>query len=210
MSHRRTAIAVALVGALSLTACGESSYRFLADTDEKVYFKAPRDWVEIDFADSEPDRIEQLSSQLTLVWRAAVTTEPAASISTVNANAPLAFAAVYELSGQLNQQMSASLARVAASPVGFDPVLPSEDGQSDKVEVLSYQPLDFPGLNGSRIVFRVRNDPDTNWTAVYDLSAAYDSQKFRLYVLQVGCSTTCYDLNERAISTVAGSWLVKK
>lgn len=210
VSHRLTALVLALTGLTSLASCGPSSSRYLADAEEQIYLKVPRDWTEVDIADTDPDRIEDLTSQVTLVWRVAATPDGASSLATVDSNEPLAFSAVYELSGQLNQQMSASLARVAASPVGFDPVLPSEEAQGDLVEVLSYQPLDFPGINGSRIVFRARAEPTEEWSAVYDMSAAYDSQKFRLYVLQVGCSARCYELNESAITKVANSWLVKK
>jgi hypothetical protein len=105
--------------------------------------------------------------------------------------------------------MSASLARLAASPTGFDPVLPSDDNESAQVEVLTYEPLGFEGINGTRIVFRVRDTGTDPWRAVYDVSAAYDSKKFRLYVLQVGCSAACYELNKSTISAIADSWLVK-
>lgn len=210
LSHRRTAFVLALSSLAILVSCGPSSSRYLADTEEQIYLKVPRDWTEVDIADTDPDRIEDLTSQVTLVWRVAATPDGAPSLATVDANEPLALSAVYELSGQLNQQMSASLARLAASPVGFDPVLPSDETQGDLVEVISYRPLDFPGINGSRIVFRARAEASEDWSAVYDLSAAYDSQKFRLYVLQVGCSARCYELNESAITSVANSWLVKK
>lgn len=199
-----------LIGcALIVSACGESAHRYIANTDEKVYMKVPRHWNELDFTTSDPDRLEGLTSQATVVWRAGSTPAVDPEPDQVSSEEPLAFTAVYELSGQLNQQMSASLARLAASPTGFDPVLPSDDSESAKVEVLTYEPLGFEGINGTRIVFRVRDTGTDPWRAVYDVSAAYDSKKFRLYVLQVGCSASCYELNKSTISAVADSWLVK-
>lgn len=199
-----------LIGcALIVSACGESAHRYIANTDEKVYMKVPRDWNELEFTKSDPDRLEGLTSQATVVWRAGSTPVPDPEPDQVSSEEPLAFTAVYELSGQLNQQMSASLARLAASPTGFDPVLPSDDNESAQVEVLTYEPLGFEGINGTRIVFRVRDTGTDPWRAVYDVSAAYDSKKFRLYVLQVGCSAACYELNKSTISAIADSWLVK-
>jgi hypothetical protein len=195
--------------ALIVSACGESAHRYIANTDEKVYVRVPRDWNEVEFSTSDPDRLEGLTSQATVVWRAGATTDGDPEPNKVSSEEPLVFTAVYELSGQLNQQMSASLARLAASPTGFDPVLPSDDSQSQQVEVLTYQPLDFEGINGSRIIFRMRESSSKPWKAVYDVSAAYDSKKFRLYVLQVGCSAACYELNKSTISAIADSWLVK-
>lgn len=194
---------------LTVAACGESSHRYIANSEEKVYLRVPRDWNRIQFSDADADRLEGLTSQATVVWRAGSTPAAAPEPDNVSSESPLAFTAVYELSGQLNQQMSASLARLAASPTGFDPVLPSDDTESAQVEVLNYQPLEFEGINGSRIVFRLRDSGTDPWKAVYDVSAAYDSKRFRLYVLQVGCSASCYELNKSTISAIADSWLVK-
>lgn len=209
LGSRTRLVAVVLGAVLTLAACGESTNRYIANSEEKVYLRVPRDWNEIEFTDADADRLEGLTSQATIVWRSGSTPAPDPEPDTVSSESPLAFTAVYELSGQLNQQMSASLARLAASPTGFDPVLPSDDSQSALVEVLSYEPLGFDGVNGSRIVFRLRDSGTDPWKAVYDVSAAYDSKRFRLYVLQVGCSSSCYELNKSTISAIADSWLVK-
>jgi len=194
---------------LVATGCGDSSHRYVANKAEKVYLKVPRDWREVSFADTDIDRLEAKTSSASLVWRAAASADPGAEPSGADADFPLVFTAVYELNGELNQNMSASLARVAASPTGFDPLLPDGSAQGDLVEVLDYRPLDFDDMNGTRIVFRSRTTAEDDYAFVYDLSAAYDSSTFRLYVLQVGCNVECYENNQEAISDVAGSWLVK-
>lgn len=191
-----------------ITSCGESSHRYIANKAERVYFKVPRDWDEVPFSDSDADRLEAQTSQATLVWRSAASTDPNATPTKADADYPLVFAAVYQLDGELNQNMSASLARVAVSPTGFDPVLPQDSSQRELVEVMSYAPLAFDNMNGTRVVFRSRETPDTDYQLVYDMSAAYDSRHFRLFVLQIGCSTSCYDNNQSAITSVANSWLV--
>ena len=212
ISRRRSTglrVAFGALTTLSLAACGSAENRFLANKSEKVYLKVPRDWTVVDYDESDSDPLQEATSQITLVWRSGASTDPAAEPGSVDEGEPFAFTAVYELSGELNQRMSASLARVAASPLGFDPLLPQEDSQGDLVEVLSYEPLGFDGINGSRVIFRSRETADADWSTTYDISAAYDSKQFRLYVLQVGCSASCYSENEDAIGRVAGSWLVK-
>lgn len=201
-------IGAALVALSLVTSCGDSSHRYIANKAERVYLKVPRDWHEVSFSETDADRLEAKTSQATLVWRSAASTDPNATPTSADADYPLVFAAVYQLDGELNQNMSASLARVAASPTGFDPVLPKDSSQSALVEVVSYAPLAFDNMNGTRVVFRSRATADTDYQLVYDMSAAYDSHNFRLYVLQIGCSTSCYDDNQAAITSVANSWLV--
>ena len=198
-----------LIAASSLiVSCGQPSQRYLANKTERVYLKVPRDWNDVTFTNDDTDRLEAKTSQATLLWRVAASADPEATPTSADADFPLVFMAVYQLDGELNQNMSASLARVAGSPTGFDPVLPSDSSESALVEVLDYSPLSFNDMNGTRVVFRSRTTSDTDYQLVYDLSTAYDSHNFRLYVMQVGCSIECYEDNSETISTVADSWLV--
>lgn len=193
---------------LGLGGCGDASHRYIANKDENVYLKVPAAWNDLSFDDADSDRLEDLTSQVTLVWRAGATPDPRGTPDSVDPASPLAFVAVYEVDGQLNQQMSASLARLAASPLGFDPVIPGDDAQQSLVEVLDYMPLDFEDMSGTRVIFRYREDSTAEWSEIYDVSSAYDSSRFRLYVLQVGCDTACFESNQDAIKKVADSWLV--
>ena len=207
-TRARVCVGATLAAITLVTSCGDASHRYIANKAEHVYLKVPRNWNEVAFSETDADRLEAKTSQATLVWRSAASTDPNATPTSADADYPLVFTAVYQLDGELNQNMSASLARVAASPTGFDPVLPKDSSQSSLVEVVSYTPLDFDNMNGTRVVFRSRATADTDYQLVYDMSAAYDSHNFRLYVLQIGCNTACYDNNQAAITSVANSWLV--
>ena len=207
-TRARVCVGATLAAISLVTSCGDASHRYIANKAEHVYLKVPRNWNEVAFSETDADRLEAKTSQATLVWRSAASTDPNATPTSADADYPLVFTAVYQLDGELNQNMSASLARVAASPTGFDPVLPKDSSQSSLVEVVSYTPLDFDNMNGTRVVFRSRATADTDYQLVYDMSAAYDSHNFRLYVLQIGCNTACYDNNQAAITSVANSWLV--
>lgn len=200
----RRALGALLVAATLLVACGQSSSRFVVDKTEKVYLKVPRDWLDRPYSLGDADPLEQLTSEVTMKWRSS-----AAPTGDAGLDVPLMTTAVYEVSGSLNQKMSASLARIAGSPVPFDPVLPSDDTQKGQVEVLDYAPLGFKGLNGTRAVFRVRDNATSDWKAVYSVSTAFNLATFRLYILRVSCSAACYETNKATISSVASSWLVK-
>ena len=65
------------------------------------------------------------------------------------------------------------------------------------------------GINGTRAVFRVRDDANSDWKAVYSVSSAFSLSTFRLYLLRISCSAACFEKNKDTISSVASSWLVK-
>lgn len=202
--HGRRLFAAVLICAGLIAACGDSTSRFVVSKADRTYLKVPRDWADRPYADADADPLEQITSEVTLKWRSAAAPKGDAGV-----DVPLMTTSVYEVSGQLNQKMSASLARIAGSPVPFDPVLPSDDTQKAQVEVLDYAPLGFKGLNGTRAVFRVRDDATSDWKAVYSVSTAFNLSTFRLYLLRISCSPACYEKNKDAISSVASSWLVK-
>ncbi|MGD9703080.1 MAG: hypothetical protein AB7Q42_15530 [Acidimicrobiia bacterium] len=206
---RRSLVAL-LVAVTALAACGAPKNKYLAQRDERVYLRVPGDWVEIEMTDADRDFLTEQSQDARLVWRAGATAdENAHQVDELTLDEPFALVKVYEIDGVLNQNMSVSLARVAGAAVGFDPVLPSDD---DKVlaEVLSYEPADpDKTLQGSRAVFRTRNDATEDWTAVVDMTTYFDPTTFRLYVLRVACSPECYEANEETITKIANSWSVE-
>jgi len=192
-----------LAVAVALTSCGDTSHRYIANKGENVYVRIPAGWDDIAYGADEPDALEQMTSDVTLLWRSA-----AGPGDDAGTDAPLLTTAVYELSGTLNQRMSPTLARVAASPTGFDPVLPADDASAALVEVLDYAPLAFDQMSGTRTVFRARSAADAEWSQVFSMSTAFDLSRFRLYVMLVGCSPACFEANSDAISSAASSWLV--
>ena len=115
-----------------------------------------------------------------------------------------------EISGTLNQRMSTQLARVAGSGLAFDPALPSSDYEG-LTEVLSYDPDPSGGeRSGSRLVYRVRPSTDADWVFTFDLTTYFDPVAQRLYVLEIGCTTACFDSAAEQIDRVARSWEVDR
>ena len=197
----------AAVAALVLGACGPSGSRYLSDSTEQVYLKVPRDWRDVEAPDSA-DALLARTAEAAIVSKRVVSPEDAEEVGELSLEEPVATMAVYEISGTFNQRMSTQLARVAGSGLAFDPALPSDE-YAGLTEVLQYDPDPSLGERaGSRLVYRVRASPDADWTATFDLTTYFDPVAQRLYVLEIGCSTACFEAAQDDIARVASSWEV--
>ena len=190
-----------------LAACGPSGSRYLSAKDEEVYLKVQRDWRDVEAPDSA-DALLQMTAEAAIVTKRVVSPEEAADVTELSLDEPVATMAVYEISGTLNQRMSTQLARVAGSGLSFDPALPSDEYQG-LTEVLEYDPDPSLGERpGSRVVYRLRTSAETDWTATFDMTTYFDPVAQRLYVLEIGCSTACFEASQEDIARVARSWEV--
>jgi hypothetical protein len=203
-----TSVVVAAVVS-ALVACGSSSQRYLSERDERVYLRVPRDWKEIEASSSDP--LLQQTAEAEIVYKQIVSPEKGAhEVADLSGDEPVARLTVYEISGTLNQRMSTQLARVAGSGLAFDPALPSSEYEG-LTEVLTYDPDPSGGeRSGSRLVYRVRPSTDTEWAFTFDLTTYFDPVAQRLYVLEIGCKTACFDGAAEQIDRVARSWEVDR
>jgi hypothetical protein len=209
----RRAVTTALVVAAApgaIAACGPSGSRYLAERDERVYLRIPRDWKEIETSDSG-DPLVQQTADAAIVSKQIVSPEDGVGeIGDLSGEEPVARMTVYEISGSLNQRMSTQLARVAGSGLAFDPALPSSEYEG-LTEVLNYDPDPSGGeRSGSRLVYRVRPSRDEEWAFTFDLTTYFDPVAERLYVLEIGCTTACFDAAAEQIDRVARSWEVDR
>jgi hypothetical protein len=207
MSTRRC-LGLAVAAVLVLAACGPSSNRYLADRDEKVYLRVPSSWHNINLSDSFADRLTQSTTDAKVLSKTVVTPQPNAhEQNDLDGESPFATMTVYQTTGQLNQLLSASLARKIGL-VSFDPVLP-DDANKDLAEVISFDPRPTNAkIAGSRIVYRTRSDKTMDWQLTVNLSTYFDPSASRLYALEVICSTTCYDKSSGQIDKIVNSWRI--
>ena len=201
-----SAVAAALI---VLTACGSSSSRFLANQDEKVYLRVPKSWHDVKLSDGVPDPLTQASSDAKVLSKSVITTQKdAKQQSDLDGASPFATMTVYETTGALNQQLSASLARRAVGLVSFDPLLPG-DADDGKAEVLDFDPKPTNAkLSGSRVVYRLRSDKTSDWALTVNLSTFFNPSESRLYALEVVCSPDCYDQDAGEIDKIVNSWRI--
>ncbi len=205
-TRRRLGLAVAAV--LALAACGSSSNRYLANRDEKVYLRVPSSWHDIKLSDSFTDRLTQSTSEAKVISKTVVTPQSdAREQKDLDGQSPFATMTVYQTTGQLNQLLSASLARKVGL-VSFDPLLP-DAANKDLAEVINFDPKPTNAkMGGSRVVYRTRSDAKTDWQLTVNLSTYFDPSTSRLYALEVICSTTCYDKLSRQIDKLVNSWRI--
>jgi hypothetical protein len=215
MRLRRLALVVP-AAAVVLAACGEPSYRYVANNAEDVYLKVPREWELFRFQGEDDGRVQaEVPDDVEPVWHVAfdASEEPdpehlasVANLPTTPAEDPLGELRIYQVQGNFNQTLSVAGARQSA--LGFDP-LSIPDDVKDLVEIVDYQPLELGnGLQGSRVVFNVRNR-DEPWQT-FDVTTMFDPSAFRYYVLTVGCSAECFKANEKDIYEVTSSWKVDR
>lgn len=205
-TRRRLGLGVAAV--LALAACGSSSNRYLANRDEKVYLRVPSSWHNINLSDTFSDRLTQSSSEAKVISKTVVTPQTGAlEQKDLDGQSPFATMTVYETTGQLNQLLSASLARKVGL-VSFDPLLP-DTADKDLAEVISFDPKPPNAtIAGSRVVYRTRSDAKTDWQLTVNLSTYFDPSASRLYALEVVCSTKCYDKVSGQIDKIVNSWRI--
>lgn len=204
---RRWGSAVAAL--LVLSACGPSGHRFLADRDEKVYLRVPSSWHEVKLDESVQDPLTAATKDAKVLSKSIVSTQKdARTQKDLDGQSPFATMTVYETTGAFNQQMSASLARRAAGLASFDPLLPSSE-QENLAEVLDFDahPKNAD-VSGSRVVYRLRNDANSDWLLTVNLSTFFNPSASRLYALEIVCSPSCYDKSSSEINKIVNSWRI--
>ncbi len=197
-----------LAALLVLASCGSSGSRYLANRDEKVYLRVPRSWHDILLSDAVQDPLVQSTSDAKIISKSVVSPQKdAVEQNDLDGESPFATMTVYETTGVFNQQLSASLARKAGL-VSFDPMLPTED-KDGLSEVIDFDPSpDNADVSGSRVVYRVRSDTNSDWLLTVNLSTYFDPSQSRLYALEVICSPDCYEQSAGEIDKIVNSWRI--
>jgi hypothetical protein len=216
-SARRAAAATVVVSGLALGACGGANYEYVSNSSEQLFFKVPKGWELYRFTESDTNgRLEGLPESFEQLWRvgfdAADEPDPA-NVAVLDAvppsslDQPVGQARVYAVnSAAARDGLSLSAARELA--VGFDP-LNAPDNLSNLVEIVDFSGLDERnGVQGSRVVFNVRESADAPWQTI-DLTTMYDVGRSRLYMFTVACSASCFEQNQSSIFDVTTSWKVE-
>ena len=194
-----------------LTACGPSSSRYLANRDEKVYLRVPNSWHDVQLSDAVLDHFTQVTSEAKVISKSVVSPQDGAvSQVDLDGQSPIATMTVYETgAGVFNQQLSPSLARKVGW-VAFDPLIPPDEAR-DLAEVVTFDPNPSnakTNISGSRVVYRYRSEPTTDWRLMVSFSTFFDPSASRLYALEVVCSTTCYEQSAGEIDKIVNSWRI--
>jgi hypothetical protein len=202
-------LALAGLGALTLSACGASEYHYVKNSAENTYFKVPSDWklfdadAVLDASGEDLSRSER-SAQLEANWRVAYDAAPSPSLKHVGKLAksyPTGFAQVRDLSASEADVVSEQWLRNVA--IDLDTEL-----ENDTVAVESYESFQLDGgFRGLRFVVDI--ELSSGQHVRVNQVAAVDQANSKLYLLFQACTAKCYAKNEAKIETVADSWTVR-
>ena len=199
--------------AILLTACGAPTQKYAASKSEGVYFTVPNSWHEISM--KELNAIESKSTasgaaeRLALVkWQQAFTFDksvtPNRVFSLLAPKVPIAFVRVRELfPDEVNSVSYNSLRDIVepitdwvSNPTSSTPVY----GIIDDHEVVQ---------KSARGVRTIYNFTAKGISQTIDHTALVSSDRLKIYVFVIRCTTACYNKNIKAISRIADSFTVR-
>jgi hypothetical protein len=202
---RRAFLAAMATAAIVLAACGDSSYEYLSNTEDHVYFKVPAEWTVFD----------QKDLGLTNgIWFRGFDASAKADPEHILADGhdePRGFATVTPLSDQERDLMSFALLRsliyqdAEGNPI--DPVEAYAEDQEGRFLVLAYDEISDDAVRGIHLRVVDRDTPDG---IVTDLTVVVDQDTSTRYVLTVGCTSACWLDNEKTFEEVIESWTVEE
>ncbi len=212
----RVVAAVSFVGALALSACGGAKFEYVSNSSEQLFFKVPKSWELYRFTESDTEgRLAGLPETFEQVWRVGFDGADAPDpvhvaeldqLPPTSLDRPVGQARVFAVN-TMTARDGLSLAGARELAVGFDP-LNAPDNLANFVEIVDFQPIDDRnGVQGSRVVFNVRDSADSPWQTV-DLTTMFDVGRARLYMFTVACSAACFEQHQSSIFDVTTSWKV--
>lgn len=208
--HRRRILAAALALGLVASACGRSEFQYPQDSAEGVYFKVPRSWTVFDETDEANEgRPPGASNAIELrSWFIDSSPTPDLDHTTVqDGDAPVGAATIFGLGVSLAEQLSLSSVRGLGLP--FDPVYPQTGLETTWEVVLDQQLRSADGIPGAVAIFNHRDTVDDPWITQGRV-VFLDTIGQRAYLLDIYCSSECFERNYDDIFTVLDSWRIDK
>lgn len=167
-----------------------SDYQYVRSRATGTYLRIPKSW---DIAKLETDEAITFA-------RVFDGEEVDAELPILVSNRPAGFVQVRELTAPERDVMSLELARNAVFQI-------DEGVQSGEVEIVDFEQVDRDSFSGQRVVFRTQTEEGPA-TVAQVVMLAPKSTRFHMVV--VGCTSDCYDENEKQIEAVIDSLTVKE
>lgn len=224
--RRVSLLALVLVGALFVTACGKPAYTYVSNKDANTYFKVPSDWP----ASEETEGLDYLFAQV--IFQAQ--DRDSAAFDTFK---KVRWAAEYDAPYDLKASVGGPLVYGLVTPVPptfqgdisldwlRDMLAPVSETTRNKIlagggslppafEILDDEVLTpEAGFRGVRVVYnRLIQSSATGqaFLATYDLTAMTNNDSSVVYALLAVCSAECYRMNAVKINDVVTSFTVRK
>jgi hypothetical protein len=214
--------AVALLSVLALTAgCGKAEYRYIANQDEKTYFKVPSDWHEINSAavdegfgpPANPDSATALIQQR-LTWSAAFDADdepmPEHMTRVITSPSPVVYVTIRYQTLAERDAVSFDTMRDFFLPVTQNSrALAEEAGLAlTSFELLYDQVLTTDdGMRGVRVVYNY--EFPTGVMHTFDQTAYANADSSILYFMLLRCTARCYRERAVELDAIATSFTVR-
>lgn len=210
--RRRPLAVIGLAGGLLagqvLAGCGEPEFQYPHDSAEGVYFKVPRSWTVFDETETfYEDRVDGGSTaQPVRVW-VLDSNRPAdpTNVDDANGDQPVGIAEIIALSPGLAENVSISSVRSIGFE--FDPVAPATGLEDTWEVVIDQQMRTEDGISGAVAVFNYRDTADDPWLS-QAREVFLDPTRQRVYLLDVFCSSSCFEQNQDDIYDIIDSWRI--
>ena len=152
---RRVLLALAACGGLVLSACGDSGYEYVSNSDAGLHFRVPEDWAVLEVDGRDTGVPETLGS--TEEWLRVLDRSPQPALANFTAELPLYPVGVASVAsvGTLDarDQLDYATLRAMATNGTDDPLVLASTEESG-VELVSLEDITTDdGLRGERIVF---------------------------------------------------------
>jgi hypothetical protein len=208
------AAGAALLG-VCLTACTGSRFRYIRHESTRTYFKVPEAWRLF----NEDEILKAQASQLTAAERASVK-QTQWYVAFDGAHAPqLAHVLDFDVhegqpSGLAKVRVLTTDERSSLTPATLrgelfqdDPVHAASLGNGTLDILENTEVTRAGGLHGIHLLMKVHRTGGRVFT--FNQIALTDKKVHALYLLALGCESSCYEANKRTINEVISSWTIK-
>jgi len=212
---RLRALAGALAAGLFLTAaCGESRYRYIANSDTQTFLKVPRQWRVFNenevLGSDDSLSPQQADAVRARQWVVAFDASPTPALAHIDipGTHPAGLVQVLALNEEQRDAVSLKVLRAQVAN-GTDPI-EAQAGGDPNVEVLSYEDVTRAGgIHGIHLVVNLRPASGQQFVTTNYLGLV-DPATRRLYLLFVGCRASCYEQHKSQIEDIVQSWTVRE
>jgi hypothetical protein len=207
-------VALLAAGLVVLSACGESKYRYVKSAEADTFFRLPSNWrvfEENEVLGNDPAQSPQArAADRARQWVVSFDSSPQPRVDNweTPGDHPSGLAQVVALDQDVRDVMS--LKRLRASLTGgVDPI--DAASQSDpNVEILALEDVARSGgLRGQHMVVNLRLASGQEFVTTNYL-ALTDNETRLMYVLLIGCRSSCYEQHKGEIEAIVDSWTVRE
>ncbi len=202
-------VAFAVFAAGGACSMERSGYQFVRSQQTGTYLKVPKGWTVYGhrdvtrFLEEKGASTEETRARTPFISTFSADKKPKILPFDPTGNVPAGIVRVKALSPE--ERDETSFASLREEIVDFDAGL-----QAGQIEVLDSEEIEQDsGVRGQRVVFNIR-DPSNGGVFTVDQTTLLDKSTSKLYLLAVGCATSCYDQNRKQIDAVVGSLTIKE